>query len=261
MFDSHCHLDDDRYDEDRADVLMRARAAGLRGIFVPGYTPREWQTLPSLCRGDGLLCFGLGLHPWYVGTLSESERSAALDALPGLLQTSGACAIGECGLDAKHAKREGASLDLQAEVLHAHLTLAHRLRLPIVVHCVDAHERLLTLLEREGPLPRGGVMHSYSGPAELVTRYARLNLSFSFAGVLTRPEAQRPARALRAVPIERLLAESDGPDQAPRDLPSRRSEPAHVVHVLRAMADIRNEPYETVVRETTVNGLTLFGTT
>lgn len=259
MFDSHCHLDDDAYDADRVEVIERARSAGVRGIFIPGYTPSEWQTLPSLCAQDPLLCFGLGIHPWYVKDLSERELAAALDALPVQLSESGACAVGECGLDAKHARREGASLELQSEVLSAHLTVARRLQLPIVLHCVDAHERLLGLLERQGPLARGGVLHSYSGSAELVPRYARLNLSFSFAGVLTRAEAQRPKLALRAVPLDRLLVESDGPDQAARDLPTRRSEPVHVGHLLQTMAGLRDEPYESLVRETTINALTLFG--
>lgn len=258
MFDSHCHLDASEYDLDRNDVLERARASGMRGIFVPGFEPQEWRTLPAFCAQDSLLCFGLGLHPWYVKTLAPAELEAALEELPTLVRTTRCAAIGECGLDALHAKRNGAPMELQQRVLDAHLTLAHETRLPIVLHCVGAHALLLSMLEAHGVLPGGGVMHSYSGPAELVPRYAKLGLSFSFAGIVARPEAQRPRRALAAVPTDRLLVESDGPDQAIRAL-GTRSEPSHVRRVLEVAAELRATAYEQLARETTGNALRLFG--
>jgi len=259
MFDSHCHLDASEYDLDRREVIERARGAGVRGIFVPGYEPAEWRTLPTFCAQDSLLCFGLGLHPWYLSELSPAEIAHALHELPELVARTGCVAIGECGLDAIREKRGGASMAIQREVLSAHVRLAQTAHLPIVLHCVGAHALLLALLEAHGPLPRGGIMHSYSGPAELVPRYAALGLSFSFAGVVARPEARRPRRALQAVPLDRLLAESDGPDQALRDLGTTRSEPCHVRHVLEAAAALRTEPYEALVRETTDNALAIFG--
>lgn len=259
MFDSHCHLDAHEYDGDRSEVLARARAAGVCGILVPGYEPDEWRTLASFCAQDPLLRYGLGLHPWYVQALSESALSRALAELPRLVHESRCVALGECGLDAIHAKRGGASLVLQQRVLASQLTLARSAKLPVVLHCVGAHALLLALLEAEGPLPRGGVLHSYSGSAELVPRYAKLGLSFSFAGIVTRPEAKRPRRALCAVPRDRLLVESDGPDQASRDSGSTRSEPAHIRHVLQVASAIRDESYVDLVRDTTNNALSLFG--
>ncbi len=258
MFDSHCHLDASEYDADRREVLDRARASGMRGIFVPGFEPSEWRTLSAFCAQDSLLCFGLGLHPWYVKALSQSALELALAELPELVRTTRCVAIGECGLDAIHAKRGGASMEVQQHVLAAHLALAHGTELPIVLHCVGAHGMLLAMLEARGALPGGGVMHSYSGPAELVPRYQELGLSFSFAGIVARPEAQRPRRALAAVPIDRLLVESDGPDQPIREL-GTRSEPAHVRRVLEIAAELRGEPYSQLVRETTDNALRLLG--
>ena len=259
MFDSHCHLDASEYDVDRSAVLTRAHAAGVRAIFVPGLEPRQWRGLPGFCAQDPSLSFGLGLHPWYVQPLSVAELAQGLEELPALVQTTGCRAIGECGLDAVHAKRGGAALELQRKVLESHLALAHATRLPIVLHCVSAHAALLDMLEAHGPLPGRGVMHSYSGSPELVPRYAKLGLSFSFAGIITRPEAKRPRRALEAVPSELLLVESDGPDQAARNLDTRRSEPAHVRLVLETAAELRKQPYERLVRATTDNALSLFG--
>jgi TatD DNase family protein len=258
MFDSHCHLDDEAYDGDREAVVARAKAAGVTGIVVPGFEPDEWPRLPGTCALDPMIGCGVGLHPWYVHTLSDAQREAALARLPELARAYRVVAIGECGLDAAKAKRDGAPLSLQRHVLEAHLELAWRLELPIILHCVGAHGALLDLLEARGPLPAGGVMHSYSGSAELVPRYARLGLFFGFAGIVTRPNASRPKRALAAVPLDRLLFESDGPDQAPAQASTRRSEPAHIPHVLAAACAVRSETADELRLVTALNARKLF---
>jgi TatD DNase family protein len=259
MFDSHCHLDASEYDADRSAVIARARAAGVTGILVPGFAPDEWRGLRALCALDPLLCCAVGLHPWYVHELSPEARAQALGGLAAQVRDSGAVAVGECGLDAPKAKHGGASMALQEEVLEAHLGVARALHLPLVLHCVGAHARLLELLARHGPLAAGGVMHSYSGSAELVPKYQALALSFSFAGIVTRHNARRPREALRAVPLERLLVESDGPDQAAQDVLPRRSEPAHLGLVLAAAAQIRDQPRELLAQTTAENARRLFG--
>jgi TatD DNase family protein len=258
MFDSHCHLDDDAYDHDRAAVLTRAEAAGVVGVFVPGWLPDKWTALGALCASSPLLSCGVGLHPWYVHTLSPAELQRALAALPQIIAEQGACAVGECGLDKPKAKAGGAPLDVQTAVLRVHLDVARALALPVVLHCVEAHGALLALLEEGGPLPAGGVMHSYSGPGELVPRYAALGLTFSFAGIVTRANARRPREAARAVPLERLLVESDGPDQAAASVAPGRSEPAHVALVLDALAELRGEPRRVLDSAITANARRLF---
>lgn len=258
MFDSHCHLDASEYDADRSDVIARAKAAGVRGILVPGYEPAEWPSLRALCALDPLLCCAVGLHPWYVHEQEPTARDQALSRLGAWAEESGAVAIGECGLDAQKAKHGGAPIELQEVVLEAHLAAARALSLPVILHCVGAHERMLTLLGKSGKLPAGGVMHSYSGSKELVPKYLALGLSFSFAGIVTHDNARRPREALRAVPTEHLLVESDGPDQAARGVMPRRSEPAHVRLVLQAAAQIRDQPLEFLTESTEQNARRLF---
>ena len=259
MFDSHCHLDDDAYDADRTEVLARARAAGLEGILVPGYEPAEWPLLAAFCAQDPLLRCGVGVHPWYVHTLSEAVLVDALRELPDHVAAARAVAIGECGLDGMKARRGGASLELQTRVLERHLEVAFELRLPIILHCLDAHGAMLDLLETRGPLPAGGVMHSYSGPVDLVARYAKLGLCFSFAGVVSHGNAKRPRRALAGVPLSRLLVESDGPDQVAEGMGTRRSEPAHIVRLLEVYAGIRTESLAEIGRACADNAHGLFG--
>jgi TatD DNase family protein len=259
MFDSHCHLDAEEYDLDRDAVLARAKAGGVRGIMVPGYEPKEWARLAALGASEPMVCCAVGLHPWYVHELAEAERQAALDELPQRARGLAARAIGECGLDGSKAKRGGADLETQRRVLEAQLELARQLELPVILHCVAAHALMLEVLARQGSLPAGGVLHSYSGSRELIRDYLPFGLYFSFAGIVTRRNARRPREALAAVPLERLLVESDGPDQAAQDVAPGRSEPAHVALVLAAAAEIRDQSHELLARATEDNARRLFG--
>lgn len=259
MFDSHCHLDAEEYDADRDEVLARASEAGITGIMVPGYEPAEWARLAGLRARDSRVVCAVGLHPLYVHELTVEARDAALSALPGWLHDTQAAAIGECGLDAPVAKRGGAELALQSEVVRVHLRLAHALQLPIILHCVRAHARLLALLSELGPLPRGGVMHAYGGPAELIADYARFNLRFSFGGIVTHENAHKPRRSLAAVPDELLLVETDGPSQVPAGSTRTRSEPSDIPRILSTAAALRGDTPERLGRLTAANACALFG--
>jgi TatD DNase family protein len=256
MFDSHCHLDAEEYDDDREGVLARATEAGITGIMVPGYTPGEWPRLSPLAARDARVIVAVGLHPLYVHELTPEQRAEALRALPDWLARTSARAVGECGLDMFVSKRGGADLDTQAQIVRQHLALAHELKLPIILHCVRAHARMLALLDELGPLP--GVMHAYGGPAELVPEYAKRGMRFSFGGILTHDNAKKPRHAVTAIPRDRLLVETDGPSQVPHGVQRTRSEPADVVRVLEVMASLRGEPLHELAQITEDNARSLF---
>jgi TatD DNase family protein len=193
-----------------------------------------------------------------VHEIEASALETALRDLPEIARAQRAVAIGECGLDNPKARKGGAPLELQRRVVARHLEVAKELRLPVILHCVHAHGTLLELLEHVGPLPRGGVMHSFGGAVDLLPRYLRLGLSFSFAGILSRENAQKPRTSLRAVPRDRLLVESDGPDQALRDSPTPRSEPRDILRTLGFMAELRGEPVEQLGEAVRANAEALF---
>jgi TatD DNase family protein len=259
MFDSHCHLDAEEYDGDRGEVLARATAAGIAGIMVPGYEPAEWARLKGLRVLDARVVCAVGLHPLYLHELSAEARAQALASLPEWLRDTASSAVGECGLDAPVARRGGLDLDAQAEVVRAHLVLARELSLPIILHCVRAHGRMLSLLAELGPLPRGGVMHAYGGPPELIEDYRRFNMRFSFGGIVTHSNAKKPRNSLAAVPRELLLVETDGPSQVPAGSSRTRSEPSDIPRLLATFAELRNEPADLLAQVTTANALALFG--
>ncbi len=260
-FDSHCHLDFPVFDADRDAVIARARQAGVERIFVPGVRPSQWQELPTLAQRYPETVVGVGLHPYFLHAMSPAERADALVRLPAEARRIGACAIGECGLDGRVAKRGGLGLDEQAEVLESHVATAAALDLPLVLHVVGAHGRALSLLQSRGFNGRG-VLHSYTGPAELVPRYAELGFHFGFAAAITRPNAKKPQAALRAVPMDRLLLETDAPDQVPtgfRATTDGRNEPSGLIVVARAVARLREIDVPELAALTTDNARRLYG--
>jgi TatD DNase family protein len=232
LIDTHCHLASPRFDPDRDEVLRRARDAGVTELVLPSVGPGDFERVRRLAEGSGLHA-AYGIHPQLLAEQPGEGDAALLAALARALDAGGAVALGECGLDGPSAEA-GAPMARQVAVLRAQLALARRHRLPVLLHCLRAHEPLLALLAEE-PLPAGGILHSWSGSAEQVAPFARLGLGFSFAGPVTHERARRAPGALRAVPRELLLLETDAPDQVPR--PHRgRCEPAHLREVAAAVA-------------------------
>lgn len=228
MIDSHCHLDLAAFDPDREAVLARAIAAGVTGILVPAVRPHTWDAVIAL--RSPVVKIALGIHPQVVPELAADERLTA-ESLAEAAHAAGAIAIGETGLDGGTADRER-----QEALFRIHLRAARLADLPVVIHVLRAHDRAPQILREEGPVT--GVMHSYSGGAELVPIYRDLGLAFSFAGPVTYANARRPLEAVRAIPPELLLAETDAPDQAPA-AHRGRSEPAFVVEIVAALARLQ----------------------
>jgi len=255
VIDTHCHLDKPGFDSDRDAVLGRARAAGVDEWLVPATGPSGWVALLELARARPGLHAGLGIHPQLLPEVDPREDDRMLGDLEAALARGGAVAVGECGLDGPSATA-GAPMDRQVAVLRSQLALARRLNLPVMLHALRAHDVLLAVLEEDG-LPAGGVLHSFSGSAEQVGPFARLGLYFAFAGPVTYPRARKPLGAARAVPADRLLLETDAPDQTP--WPRRgRNEPSYLPLVAAAVAAARGVSAAELEAETSANARRLF---
>ena len=222
-------------------MIARALRAGVETILIPGVDLAQWARAASLKSEAVRLRFAAGVHP-------ESDGDD-LAALEGWLDRLGAAAVGELGWDARHG-----DLDRQSELADAQLELARARDLPVILHVVRAHGLALERLARHAPL--SGVVHGYSGAAELVPRYLALGLSLSFGPSVTRPRARKVREAARRVPLDRLLVETDAPDQR---VSGERGEPAELVQVIDALASLRGETAEAIARATTENARRLFG--
>jgi TatD DNase family protein len=256
MIDTHCHLDGSAFDEDRAAVLARARAAGVTDVVVPGIGPDGFDALVAYARATPGVHAAVGIHPQLLPEVPGGDDLAAIGRVEAALERGGVVAVGECGLDGPSVGA-GAPMERQVGVLRAHLRLAARFRLPVIIHCLKAHEPLLALLADE-PLQAGGVLHSYSGSADQVRAYAAFGLHFSFAGPVTYERARRPLDSARAVPRDRLLLETDAPDQTPR--PHRgRNEPAYLPGIGAAVAGALGTSLAEIDSLTSANARRLFG--
>jgi TatD DNase family protein len=256
VFDTHCHLDLPAYQADRGEVLARAWAAGVTDVLVPAIGPEGWDGLLRLTRATPGLHAALGIHPQGLPGLDPRGDDRRLADLDARLSLGGVVAVGECGLDGGTVAA-GASLERQVAVLAGQLALARKHRLPVSLHALHALPHLLPVLERDG-LPCGGALHSYSGSAEQVPPFAALGLYFSFAGPVTWPGARKPLAAARAVPADRLLLVTDGPDQTPR--PYRgRCEPAYLPEIAAALAAALGQTAGQLAALTAANARRLFG--
>jgi TatD DNase family protein len=228
----------------------------VTAIVVPGIGPENWEPLLALKRDAPKLVAGLGVHPQFLPELDPAGDRERLELLDRLLARGGAVAVGECGLDGPTAEK--VPYERQLEVLRGHFALARKHKLPLLVHCLRAHPQLQQLLKEEAPVPAGILLHSYSGSRELVKKYLKHDCHFSFAGPVSFAEARRPLDALRAVPLEKLMAETDAPDQAPHPHRGARSEPGYLPLIIEAMARARGETVDTVAEATTRNARALF---
>lgn len=240
MIDTHCHLDDPAFTDDLDDVVARAHAAGVTGYLVPGIHTDRFDAQIATCDAiDGAIAIP-GIHPDAADEFSGSRLAPAMDELQGHLQA--APALGEVGLDRRFWTSPDAR-ERQLELARAQLGLARDLDLPVLVHCVRAHGRMLELL-REVHNPRGGVMHGYSGPADLVGEYHTLGFCFGFGNTAGRSD--KAVRALVAVQGHRIVLETDAPYMPAQH--AERNEPAAVVAALARAAEIRGEDTEDLAR-------------
>ena len=253
LFDSHAHLDfgpaKGRVDE----VLARARTAGVRFVAAIGVgrDRASLQAAADIAREHDDVWATAGVHP-HDAKLAEGlyEPLRKVGARPEVV------AIGEMGLDYHYMRSER---DVQQAAFRAQLRIARDLGKPVVLHLREAHDDAMEILTSEGVDEVGGIVHCFSsGPAEL-QEYLALGLYVSFSGIVTFPQARPVREAARQAPADRLLVETDSPYLAPVPHRGQSNEPAYVVHTARVLADLRDEPPETVAAYTTSNARTVYG--
>ena len=251
--DTHAHVHFDPLAGDLPGVLERARAAGLAAIITVGTDAAGNRRVADLAAGEAMLYAAVGLHPHIAAEVTEADWSA----LEGLLGRPKVVALGEFGLD-YHSKRSPP--DAQQAVFKRAIRLARDRDLPLVIHSRDAARETLAALDEAaaGRMPRG-VLHCFTGGPEFALDMLARGFYISFSGVVTFKNAPLVREAARRVPVERVLVETDSPYCAPVPFRGKVNEPAHVVHVIRFLADLYGLAEDDVRRMTTRNAAHLFG--
>jgi TatD DNase family protein len=249
LVDSHCHLDAPEFDPDRAQVVARAREAGITSQIVPAVAASGWEKLRALCAESPDLHPAYGLHPMYL----DEHEPAHLEQLAEWLQRERPCAVGECGLD---FFVEGLDPTRQRDYFLGQLELARAFDLPLILHARRAVDEVIAALRRIGGLR--GVVHSWSGSDEQARQLFALGFHLGIGGPVTFERAQRLRRTVATMPLEWLLLETDAPDQPPADARGQRNEPARLTTVLATVAHLRGIAPQELAAATTANARRLF---
>lgn len=249
LYDTHCHIDFEAFDEDREEVLKSASAAGVERFMVPGVSVEQWPRLQQLAKQFSSWRFALGLHPWFIekhnlNQLGELEQ--ALDKKHKRLR-----AVGEIGLDATCDNSE-----LQRELFTGQLKLAKQYDLPAIIHHRKTLETTHPLVKQCGP--ESGVIHAFSGSYEQAMKFVDCGYKLGVGGVITYTRAQKTRQAITDVPLSALVLETDSPDMPICGHQGQRNEPARVAKVLETLADLREMSKDSLSEALWENSCELF---
>ncbi len=266
FYDAHNHLQDERFGGRQKDLLAACKDVGVSRLVVNGACEADWPQVLALARqfcatSETKIIPSFGYHPWYLHERTTdwlTNLKTFLDAIPS--------AVGEIGLDRWKPDLPYAG---QEEVFLAQLQLASERNLPASIHCLQTWGRLLELLQKNARPACGFVLHSYGGPAEMIPAFTKLGAYFSFPGYFLHERKRKQCDAFKSVPVDRLLIETDAPDQS---LPSEKilhplfdadgkplNHPANLPAVYRGLAEFIGEKPEALVNRVEENFLRLFG--
>ncbi len=254
LFDTHTHLDQPEFDDNRTGVVERARASGVMQLITVGCTADDSRKCVQLASKFEGVFAAVGIQPNYIAE-SKPEDWAVIEQLA---TEPGVVAIGETGLD-RHW--DYTPFDQQQDYFDRHMRLAERLDLPFIVHMRDCNAEIMAALRiarQRGELK--GVMHSFTGDAEMAAECVELGMHISFAGMLTFKKSSALRECAATIPDERLLVETDSPYLSPEPVRSKRpNEPAYVRHTAECLAKVRGVSLEKLAQLTTANARAFFG--
>ena len=251
LFDTHAHLDDKKYDQDREEMLKRAQAKGIQHIVNVGYDLASSQRSIRLAEQFAFIYAAVGIHPHDAGETTEESFSK----LRKLAEHPKVVAVGEMGLD---YFRDLSPRDIQQQVFRRQLGLARAIGKPVIIHDREAHGDIMTILKEEQAGQIGGILHCFSGSWEMAEQCLEMGFYLSIAGPVTFSNARKLVEIAAKVPLNRLLIETDAPYLTPEPYRGKRNESAHVALVAEKIASVRKITLEELAEATTSNGLRVF---
>ena len=252
LFDSHCHVNEEKFDEDREEVLARMAEHGVTRYAVIGSDKATSAACVEYRRSHGNAVCAVGIHPHEAKGYQEGD----METLAAWIRGGEAQAIGEIGLDYYY---DLSPREKQREVCREQMELAWELGTAVVFHVRDAHGDMLDIMKSMKAHLTPGILHCFSGSAETAKEYLKLGYHISFAGPVTFKKAPKLREAALVVPKDRLLIETDSPYLAPEPLRGRRNEPANVRFVAARLAEIRGETTEELAAVTFANAERIYG--
>ncbi|OXS73626.1 TatD family hydrolase [Domibacillus enclensis] len=251
LFDTHVHLNAEQFEEDVEEAIQRAKEAGVSRMVVVGFDRPTITRAIELVEQHEALYAAVGWHP--VDAIDMKDEDLAW--IEELSSHPKVVALGEMGLDYHWDK---SPKDVQKDVFRRQIRLAKKVNLPIVIHNRDATQDIVDILKEEEAADVGGIMHCFSGSAETALECVKMNFYISLGGPVTFKNAKKPKEVAQAVPLDKLLIETDCPYLAPHPYRGKRNEPAYVKLVAEEIAALKNVSYEEVAEATMHNANRLF---
>jgi len=251
LFETHAHYDDSRYDEDRAEILQKAREAGVTYIINISSDRESIEKTLSLSKKYEYIYAAIGLHPSCCEGMdgTETEKMTELAAAPKVV------AVGEIGLDYHY---DEPSREFQRKCFRMQIEMAKNLKLPILIHDRDAHDDILNIVKEENAREFGGTFHAFSGSLEMAKQVLKLGFHISIGGVVTFKNARKLLDVVKYVPLDRMLIETDCPYLAPDPFRGQRNYSGYLTYIAQKIAELKNSDYEEVASITTKNAIELF---
>ncbi|MBS4535164.1 TatD family hydrolase [Clostridium sp. D2Q-14] len=251
LFDTHAHLDDDRFDKDRERIIENFKEDGIEMIVNPGADIASSVKAVSLAKKYENIYAAVGVHPHEVDTMDENT----IEVLRELAQNEKVVAIGEIGLDYYY---DNSPRDIQKKWFREQIRLAKEVDLPIIIHDRDAHEDTYNILKEENDDRLRGIMHCYQSSLEMSQQFIDLGFYISLAGPVTFKKAKTPKEVAAGISLDRLLIETDSPYLTPTPNRGKRNEPAYVRYVAGMIAELKGISYNEVVKQTNENAKKIF---
>ena len=250
LFDTHAHLDDRAFDEDRTQLLASLPGAGLALVMNPGCSLASSRNAVALANANDYIYAAVGSHPDVADEVNE-DVIAQYRAL--VLENPKVKAIGEIGLDYHY---EDIPREIQLKAFRMQMELARELNLPVIVHEREAHEDGMNVVRDFSDVT--GVFHCYSGSAEMARQLVDKGWYIGFTGVLTFKNARKAIEVAASIPMDRIVIETDCPYMAPDPFRGKRNDPGKIYRMAEKLAEIRGLTVEEVQRITTENGKRLY---
>jgi TatD DNase family protein len=263
MIDTHAHLDFPEYDEDREKVISRAFDSGVRKIINVGVDLERSRRSVEIAKNHENIFAAVGFHPHEAGEKNRIPGEEEFRELEDLAKNKKVRAIGEIGLDYFYYKKPE-QVKLQKELFAKQLAVAERLKLPVVIHCRDAWGDLYDIILDSKNKNTNFQLHCYSGERKDTEKFLELsNVWFSFSGNITYPKpterAGKLAEAVRMIPLERMILDSDSPLLAPQKFRGKRNEPGYIGYIAEKIAEIKEMSPKEVEEKTDENATRFFG--
>ena len=249
IFDTHAHYDDSRFDDDRDELLSSLSENGVSHIVNCGCDLKSSLSTLALSEKHAFIYAAIGVHAHEAADTTDNE----LEVIEDLYKNSKVVAVGEIGLDYHY---DFSPRDRQLEVFERQLILANKLGLPVIVHDREAHEDTMNLLKKHRPK---GVVHCFSGSAEMAKEIVKLGMYIGTGGAVTFKNAKKPVEVVEYLPLDRLLLETDAPYMTPVPFRGQRCDSAHIAFTAEKIAEIKKIEVQELINICNENAKRLFG--